>query len=372
MIPVFRPSVGEEELLAIKEVLESKWLGLGPKTALFEERFKQYVGAKYAIGLNSGTAALHLGLKVLGVGEGDEVAVPSLTFVSTVHAVVYNRATPLFIDVEEETLNMSIEDLERKLTQRTKVILPVHYAGHPVDLDPLIEIAKERGIYVMEDAAHACGAEYKGRKIGGISDISCFSFHAVKNLTTGEGGMITTSDEGIDKRLRRLRWVGINRDTWTRSLPTKKPSYAWQYDVEEVGYKYHLHDIAAAMGLVQLKKLDRMNERRHEIFKIYNEAFKDLEGVVIPVERDYVKSSHHIYCLKVKDRDELVRHLKENDVAPGVHYFPCHLHSCYKNMKADLPVTERIWKKLISLPMYPDLKEDEIERVIQGVWSFYK
>jgi perosamine synthetase len=372
MIPVFKPSVGEEELLAIKEVLESGWLGLGPKTALFEERFKEYVGAEYAIGFNSCTAALHLGLKVLGIGEGDEVAVPSLTFVSTIHAILYNRATPLFIDVDEETLNISIDDLQRKITPRTKAILPVHYGGHPVELDPILEIAKEKGIYVVEDAAHACGAEYKGRKIGSISDITCFSFHAVKNLTTGEGGMITTSSGELDERLRRLRWVGINRDTWTRSLPGKRPSYAWQYDVEEIGYKYHLHDIAAAMGLVQLKKLDRMNQRRHQIFATYNEALKDLEGVVIPIEKDHVKSSHHIYCLKVRNRDELISHLKENDIAPGVHYFPCHLHSCYKDMKAELPVTERVWETLLSLPMYPGLKEDEVQRVIQGVRSFYE
>lgn len=371
MIPVFKPCVGEEELLAIKEVLESGWLGLGPKTALFEERFREYVGARYAVALNSCTAALHLGLKVLGVGEGDEVAVPSLTFVSTVHAILYNGAKPIFVDVDEETLNMDVEDLKRKITHRTKVILPVHYAGHPVELDQILEIARSNGMYVVEDAAHACGAEYKGKKIGSISDITCFSFHAVKNLTTGEGGMITTSNEEFDHRLRKLRWVGINRDTWTRTLPIKRPSYAWQYDVEELGYKYHLHDIASAMGLVQLRKLDRMNERRHQIFHIYNEALRGIDGLEVPIEKDYVKSSHHIYCLKVRDRDRLISHLKENDIAPGVHYLPCHLHSYYRGMEVELPVTERVWKRLVSLPMYPDLSDDEIERVIQAVRSFY-
>lgn len=371
MIPVFRPSVGEEELEAIREVLESGWLGLGPKTALFEERFKEYVGIEYAVGLNSCTAALHLALKVLGIGEGDEVLVPPMTFVSTIHAILYNEATPVFVDVEEETLIMSIDDIERKISPKTRVILPVDYAGHPVDLDPILKIAKDKGIYVIEDAAHACGAKYKGRKVGSISDLTCFSFHAVKNLTTGEGGMITTSNEEIDNRLRKLRWVGINKDTWSRSLPSKKPSYAWQYDVEELGYKYHMSDINAAIGLVQLKKLDEMNRRRHEIFEVYNQNLDDLGEVAALIEKEYVESAHHIYALKVERRDELVSHLKKNDIAPGVHYFPCHLYTFYKNFKADVPVTERIWESLISLPMYPDLTEDEIERVIQGVRSFY-
>ncbi|HAV43508.1 TPA: DegT/DnrJ/EryC1/StrS aminotransferase family protein [bacterium] len=373
MIPVFRPSVGEEELQAIREVLESGWLGLGPKTALFEEKFKEYIGVEYAIALNSCTAALHLALKVLGVGPGDEVLVPSLTFVSTIHAVLYNGAFPIFIDIEEETLLMSIEDAQRKITPKTKVILPVDYAGHPVDLNPLLNIAKEKGIYVVEDAAHACGAEYRGRKIGSISDLTCFSFHAVKNLTTGEGGMITTSNREIDSRLKKLRWVGINKDTWSRTLPSKRPTYAWQYDVEELGYKYHMSDIAAAIGLVQLKRLDEMNRRRHEIYEIYNQAFSGLNGIITPIERDYVQSAHHIYVLKVERRDELISHLKENDIAPGVHYFPCHLHTFYKkNFEVELPVTERIWEHLISVPIYPGLSEEEIERVIQGIRSFYE
>lgn len=371
MIPVFRPSVGEEELEAIREVLESGWLGLGPKTTLFEDRFKEYIGIEYAVGLNSCTAALHLALKVLEIGEGDEVLVPSLTFVSTIHAVLYNQAIPVFVDVEEDTLTMSMEDIERKITPKTRAILPVDYAGHPCDLDPILNIAQDKGIYVVEDAAHACGSEYKGRKIGAISDLTCFSFHAVKNLTTGEGGMITTSSEEIDKHLRKLRWVGINKDTWIRSLPSKKPSYAWQYSVEELGFKYHMSDINAAIGLIQLKKLDLMNERRHKIYEIYNQNLDDLGEVITPVEKDYAKSAHHIYALKAERRDELVSHLKENDIAPGVHYFPCHLHPFYKNFKAEVPVTERAWESLISLPMYPDLSEDEIERVVQGVRSFY-
>lgn len=371
MIPVFKPSVGEEELEAIREVFESGWLGLGPKTALFEERFKEYVGARYAIGFNSCTAALHLALKVLGIGEGDEVLVPSLTFVSSVHAVLYNHATPVFVDIEDKTLTMSIEDLRQKISPKTKAIIPVDYAGHPCDLDPILEIAKDKGIYVVEDAAHACGARYKGRRIGVISDLTCFSFHAVKNLTTGEGGMITTSSEEFDSRLRRLRWVGINKDTWSRSLPSKRPSYAWQYDVEELGFKYHMSDINAAIGLVQLKKLDLMNEKRHKIFQIYNRSLSDLKGVILPIEKDYTESAHHIYALRVERRDELISHLKENDIAPGVHYFPCHLHTFYKDFKAEVPVTERIWENLLSLPMYPDLSEDEIDRVIQGVRSFY-
>lgn len=372
MIQVFKPSIGKEELEAVKSVFKSGWLGLGPKTSEFEEAFAEYVGVKYAIGVNSATAALHLALNVLKIGSGDEVLVPPITFVSTAHAVKYCGAKPVFVDVDKKTLNMSVDDIKRKITSRTKVILPVHYAGHPCEMDEIIDIAKRKRIYVVEDAAHACGASYKWRKIGSISDLTCFSFHAVKNLTTGEGGMITTNNKEWNTKLKKMRWLGINKDTWVRSIRkgAEKATYAWEYSVEDLGFKCHMHDISAAIGLVQLKKLDANNKKRHEMFKMYNNAFRNLDWVEIPIEKDYVQSSHHIYALKVKRRDKLVGYLKNNQIGPGVHYYPVHLFPYYINMKFKLPIAEQVWKKLISLPIYPGLSNKQIEYVIKTIKGF--
>lgn len=368
MIPVFKPSITEEEIQAVTEVLKSGWLGLGPKTAEFEKKFADYVGSQFAVGVNSCTAALHLALNVLGIGQGDEVIVPTITFVSTAHAVVYNGAKPVFADVCEDTLCMDVEDVKRKVGKKTKVILPVHYGGHPCDMDKLSEIGLQKGIAVVEDAAHACGAEYKGKKIGSISELTCFSFHAVKNLTCGEGGMITTGNKVYDAKFRELRWLGISKDTWGRS--EKEEVYAWQYWVNELGFKCHMHDISAAIGLVQLKRLEKLNQKRGDIVKKYNEGFKDLDWLDIPPEKDYVRSSWHIYHVKLDRRDKLISHLKNNDIAPGVHYYPNHLHPYYEAQAGHLPVAERIWKRILSLPLYPDMKNDEVDKVVEVVKDF--
>ncbi|OGF56215.1 MAG: pyridoxal-5'-phosphate-dependent protein [Candidatus Firestonebacteria bacterium RIFOXYC2_FULL_39_67] len=372
MIPVFRPSVGKEELEAVKKVMLSGWLGLGPKTAEFEEEFARFMGVKYAVGMNSATAALHLALFVLNIKKGDEVLVPTITFVSTAHVVRYCGATPVFVDINRKTMNMDINDLKRKITKRTKTIIAVHYAGHPCEMDEIHKIAKENKIFVIEDAAHACGAKYKGKRVGSMSDMTCFSFHAVKNLTTGEGGMVTTDNKEWHDSLKKLRWLGINKDTWVRSKRkgAEKASYAWQYSVENLGFKCHMHDISAAIGLVQLKKLDRGNKKRHEIFVKYNEAFKDLDWVEVPIEKDYVESSHHIYALKVEKRDKLVHFLKENGIGPGVHYFPVHLFPYYSGSNVKLPAAESTWKKLVSLPIYPTLSKKQIDHVIKTVRLF--
>lgn len=368
MIPVFRPSMGNEEAKAVEEVLKSGWVGLGPRTKEFEEKFAQYVGVEYAIGVNSCTAALHLALKVMDV-EGSEVITTPMTFISTNHAILYNNAIPVFADIEEDTLNIRVDEIEKLITSRTRAILVVHYGGHPCDMDPILKIARAKNIKVIEDAAHATGAEYKGRKIGSISDISCFSFHAVKNLATGDGGMITVHNREIAERLRKLCWLGISRGTWDRS---EGKAYKWEYNLEELGYKYHMNDITAAIGLVQLSKLEKLNARRREITKKYNKAFEDLEWIETPVEKEYCKSAHHNYVIKVLNgkRDLLINYLAENEISAGVHYIPNHLYEMYKPYYRKLPVAESVWKKLVTLPLFPDLKEGEVKQVIHLIKNF--
>jgi len=366
-IPLFTPHVGEEEINAVTEVLRSKWWGLGPKTQEFENRFASYIGSKYAIALNSATAGLHLSLKVLNITSG-EILVPAITFISTALAADYNNCTPVFVDVNEDTLTMDIEDLKRKITKKSKAIIPVHYGGHPCDMDEINQIAKEHNLFVIEDAAHASGAEYKGKKVGSLADMAVFSFHPVKNLATGDGGMITTNDEEVNKRLRKLRWCGINKDTFTR----EGKSYSWYYEIDELGYKFHMNDINAAIGLAQLAKLDNFNNRRREIFEKYNTELKNI--VQTPIEKEHIKSAIHNYAIKVPEekRDALMDFLAQKGISTGVHYFPLHLHPIYKHIKADVPVSDRIWKKIVLLPMFPDLTKEQIEYIISSVKEFFE
>lgn len=377
MIQVFRPSLGEEELKGLREIFDSGWIGLGPKTAEFERRFADYVGAGYAVGLNSATAALHLSLAVFHVGPGDEVLVSPLTFVSTVHAILYVGATPVFVDVCPDTLCMDPDDVERKLTDKSRVLLPVHYGGHPAQLDRLQAIARQHDLLLIEDAAHACGSEYRGRKIGSIGDATCFSFHAVKNLAVGDGGMITTDRLDIYRTLQRLRWVGIDKSTWDRTevalmeLETgtrRYASYGWYYEVMELGFKCHMNDIAAVIGLAQLAKLEGANARRREIVARYNEAFADVDWIERPVVKPDVQSAHHNYVIQTPYRDALNLYLRDKGIATGVHYMPVHLHPYYRaRFEAHVPVVEDVWPRLLTLPLYPALTDDEVDYVIESI-----
>ena len=367
MIQVFKPSMGQEEIDAVSEVLRSGWIGLGPKTSQFEKEFAAYVGAKYAVGLNSATAALDLAVKLLHINHGHEVLVPTMTFVSTGHAVAYNLATPVFVDVDPVTLSLDMEDVARKITVRTKAVIPVHYGGRPVDMDKLRSVVGN--LPIIEDCAHAAGAKYKGKSVGAIGDIGTFSFHAVKNLAMGDGGALTLNDEDMFKRSKKLRWLGIDKGTWDRTEVDK--SYWWQYFVDEIGLKCHMNDIAAAIGLVQLKRLENMNGRRRYIASRYTEAFKNIDGIEVPPSDDNdFKSSWHIYCLKVPRRNELSVYLQAEGIATGVHYTPIHFYSCYGN-KPYLPKAEKVFERIISLPMYPDMTDGDVDMVIDMVIRFY-
>jgi len=367
VIQVFKPSMTEEEIDAVAEVLRSGWIGLGPKTAEFEQRFAEFVGADYAVAVNSCTAALDLALKLLDVNHGHEVIVPTMTFVSTAHCVAYRQAMPVFADVDPHTLSIDLDDVRRRITRRTRAIIPVHYSGRPIDLDALKEAAA--GIPIIEDCAHATGARYKGRSVGSIGDIGCFSFHAVKNLAMGDGGALTLSDRQRMERCKRLRWLGIDRGTWDRTATDN--SYWWRYFVDEIGLKCHLNDIAAAIGLVQLRRLGAMNARRREIARQYTEAFARYDFIETPpADDDVYQSSWHIYCLKAPHRDELSMHLQSRGIATGVHYAPIHLYKCYGN-QPHLPRAEAVFPRIVSLPMYPDMTDADVRQVIDSITDYY-
>lgn len=379
LIPVFRPNYGNEEIEAVTQVLKSGWIGLGPKTEEFEKKFAEYLGAPYAIALNSATAALHLAVIAAGIKEGDEVIVPSLTFVSTAHVIKYVGATPIFADIEEDTLCISPEDVERKITNKTKAIIPVHYGGHPCEMDKLQEIADKHNLTIIEDAAHACGSSYKNKKIGTISPFTCFSFHAVKNLATGDGGMITVKDKIIADRLKRLRWMGINKDTWGRLEDISEDEnksfrvYGWHYEIEELGYKYHMNDINAALGIIQLRRLEDSNRKRRNLAKRYTKSLEKIVQIRCPVLKEDMVSAQHNYVIRIEDRDKLHLFLRERNISSGVHYMPLHLQPYYRRLYpyVKLPIVEREWKKLLTLPLYPNLTIKEQDHVISSIKEFY-
>ena len=367
MIPVFKPCFGEEELEALRGPFETGWIGLGPKVKEFEERFAEYIGVKYAVAVNSCTSSLHLAMEVMGV-KGHEVISTPMTFVSTNHAILHNRAIPVFSDIEPDTLNIDPDVIETLVTGKTKAIVTVHYGGHACEMNRVLEIAKQHGLVVIEDVAHGCGGEYKGQKLGSLGDIACFSFHAVKNLATGDGGMITTNDPEVYERLLKLRWMGITKDTWSRE--DTNMNYSWFYDVVEVGYKYQMNDINASIGLVQLSKLEWMNDQRRAIVKRYNKELADLDWLEVPVNKEYTKSACHNYVIKTKDRQELSDYLKEKGISTGVHYIPNNHYRMYKDCRGQTPVCEEVWTKLLTLPLFPDLKDEQVDTIIESIRDF--
>jgi dTDP-4-amino-4,6-dideoxygalactose transaminase len=366
VIPVFRPSVSAAEIDAVADVLRSGWWGSGPVAAEFEERFAARTHAARAIGTSSATAALHLSLVALGV-DGGEVVTSALTFAGANHTILHAGARPVFADIEPDTLTLDPVDVARRVGPQTRAILVTDYGGHPADLDALMGIAADHGIPCVEDAAHATGARYRGRPIGSIATATAFSFHAVKNLAMGEGGAVTTQDQELADHIRRLRWFGIDRDTWSRTTDTR---YAWDYDVSEIGFKAHLSDVAAAIGLVQLDRLPALDAARRRLVDRYRAGLGDLDWLDLPIERADVQRAWHLFAVRLDDRDRLIDHLAALGIASSVHYRPTHLHAAYRAFATPLPVTEAAWIRLVTLPLFADLSDADQDRVVDAVRSF--
>ena len=370
MIQVFRPSMDDTEIKAVTEAIRSGWIGNGPRTAEFEKRFASLIKVPHAIALNSATAALHLAM-VLSEVKGHEVITTPMTFVSSNHAILYAGGIPVFADIEPDTLNIDPDKIEELITANTRAIMVVHYGGHACMMDEIVEIAKKHGLLLIEDAAHGSGGKYRDSMLGSIGDFGCFSFHAVKNIATGDGGMLTCSSDEYASRAKKLSWMGISRGTWDR---VDGEEYSWQYDVEELGFKYQMNDIAAAIGLAQLDKLERVNNTRRALANRYSECLGDIDLIECPIEKEYVRSSWHNYVIKVRDsskRNELIDHLKSDGISTGMHYIPNHLYKMYSSyVHNPLPVAEDVWKRIITLPLFPDLNIDQQDTIIKSIHKF--
>ena len=374
-IPFHKTHTTDEEINAAVEAIKSGWVTMGPKTVEFEKEFKAYVASTEAVSVNSATAALHLALKAIGLKRGDEVILPTNTFVATAEVVTYFDATPVLCDIEESTHNIDVSKIEALITEKTKAIIPVHFAGQPCDMDEIyskVEGRRVKGegkIYVIEDAAHAIPSSYKGVKIGALekSDITCFSFYATKTLSTGEGGMATTNNPDFAKNIKINRLHGISRDAWDRY--TSKGS--WYYEVVDNGNKYNTTDINAALGLVQLKKQDELREKRANIAKKYIEAFANNPKITLPIVKEDRETSWHLFVVKVANRDEVIEELKSRGVGCSVHFIPVHKQPYYKDKyrykDSDYPVANRVFEQSLSLPIFPDMSDEEVEYVIKNL-----
>lgn len=367
-IPYYQPLIGEEEINEVMDTLKSGWLTMGPKTIEFEKLIAEYVGAKHAIAVNSCTAALHLSLIALGIGRGDEVITSPFTFASTGNVIVHVGAKPIFVDIKRDTYNIDPEKINGAITTNTKAIIPVHYAGQPCDMKAIMEIAEDHNLFLIEDAAHVIGAEYEGRKIGTFGDTTCFSFYATKNMTTGEGGAITTNNKELAKKLRILRLHGISKDAWKRY----SSKGTWYYELQECGWKYNMTDMQAALGIHQIKKLDGFIEIRRKYAKIYSGELNKLDGFVTPYEKSNVKHVYHLYPTLLEDynRDKFIEKMRVRNIGCSVHFIPLHLHPFYKNTfgfkKDDFPNAEWVYEREVSLPLYPKMNREEIWDVINA------
>jgi len=359
-----------EEEQEVLRVLRSRWLSMGPVTERFERAFAKYLGGGYAMAVSNGTAALHLALTSLGIEEGDEVILPSFTFVATANAVLYAGARPVFADiVSTENLDISPEEIEKKITKKTKAIMVMHYGGYPSDMKVILGVAKRRGLYVIEDAAHAPGAEYRGKKCGLIGDVGCFSFFSNKNLVTGEGGMVVTRDKALRVRIQRMRSHGMEALSWDKYLGRLS-----SYDIGGLGYNYRTTEIQSALGLVQLKKLDRNNRKRKRLVENYVSRLREIEWISIPFSKPKGRPSYHLFPILVAshiDRNKVMERLKGFGIQTSVHYPPVHLFSFYRKRfgfkRGMLPKTEEVSKREVTLPLHPKMDEGDVKWIAKKV-----
>lgn len=372
-LPFHVPEIDDEDIDAVVSVMRSGWLTTGAKARQFEQEFAAKVGARYAVALNSCTAALHLALEAIGLQEGDEVLVPTMTFAATAEVVTYFKAKPVLIDCLPTTLNMDPELIERAITPRTKAVIPVHFAGQPCEMTRILEIARRHDLRVIEDAAHAFPASYKGKAIGSIGDYTCFSFYATKNITTGEGGMVTTDDPDQADRIRRMSLHGLSRDAWKRY--TNQGS--WYYDIVAPGFKYNLTDMAAALGLTQLHKAERFWKTRERYAALYAKGFRDLPEITPLMIHDDVQHAWHLYVIQLDldrlriSRQAFIEGLQQKQIGCSVHFIPLHLHPYYRETghysRADFPVASQAFDRMVSLPLYSKMSEEDVHRTIQVV-----
>lgn len=373
-IPYNIPDITDREIHEVVETLKSGWLAKGPRTIAFEKAFAEYVGAKHAVAMNSCTAALHVALLSQDIGAGDEVITTPMTFASTASTIVHTGATPVFADIDPRTGCMDPEEMEKKITPRTKAIVPVHYSGQTCDLDRIYEIADKHGLFVSEDAAHALWSRYKGRLIGNqLRGTASYSFYATKNLCTGEGGMLATDDDRIAERARILTTHGMSQNAWNRYAKGGK----WRYDIVEPGFKYNMFDLQAALGLKQLERMEEMQQNRLRIAARYQEEFGKLDALEIPWIPDYTTHCWHLYVLRIVpeqltiDRDQFLVELGERNVGTSVHFIPVHLMSAYQTRfgyrEGDFPQAEKHFERILSLPLYPTLTDEQTEYIIAAV-----
>jgi dTDP-4-amino-4,6-dideoxygalactose transaminase len=372
-LPFHVPQIDKEEIESVVETLQSGWLTTGVKVKQFEEEFAAFVGARHAIAVNSCTAALHLALEAIGVQEDDEVILPTMTFAATAEVATYFKAKPVLVDVAEGTLNIDPCCIEQAITRKTKAIIPVHFAGHPCAMDRILDIARHHGLPLIEDAAHALPARFRGRMVGTIGDITCFSFYATKNVTTGEGGMLTTNNTEWAERMRLMSLHGLSRDAWNRYTAQG----AWAYDIVSAGFKYNLTDLAAAVGIPQLHKCDRFWKVRERYAALYRAGLSHLQEIRLPEATNDVQHAWHLFVIQLIPerlrigRNEFIELLKKAGVGCSVHFIPLHLHSYYRDVwgyrSADFPVATLASERIVSLPLYPKMTEGDVNRVITAV-----
>ena len=368
-IPYGHQWIDEEDIEEVVKVLKSEWITTGPKIEEFENALCRYIGCKYAVAVNSGTSALDIAVQTLNLPKGSEVITTPFTFVATSNAILYNNLKPVFVDIEKETRNINPNEIRKKITDKTKAIIYVDYAGHPCDIEEIKEIAAGHDLYLMEDASHAIGAEYKGKKIGNFADMTVFSFHPVKHITTGEGGAVVTNNDEFYERLKMLRNHGIDKS----ALDRFGPKAGWAYDLKFLGRNYRITDFQAALGISQLKKLAVFIRGRKEIVRMYNEAFKAVSEIEMPIVKPYVKHAWHIYTVLLNgiNRDEFFREMRERNIGVNVHYIPIYRFSYYQEHfninHNNFPVTEEVFSKIITLPIFQKMSDNDVEDVIMSV-----
>lgn len=368
-VPFYRQSFGREEITEVTDTISSGWVTTGKKTQLLEKKIAEYTGAKYTVAVNSCTAAMHLLLRAAGIGPGDEVITTPYTFAATTEAILYNGATPVYTDIDYETLNMTAADAAAKITHRTKALLPVHIAGLPVNMDDFAKLAKSTKVWFFDDAAHALGAQFKGRKIGTIGDGTAFSFYATKNLTTGEGGMVATPSAKLADKVRLLSLHAMSKGAWNRY----SKGGSWRYDLLDLGYKCNLSDLAASLGLAQFAKFDKLQAKRHRAAKRYVANLGQIDSLRLPATDEQSVHAWHLFMIRLRprrltiNRDRFIIELQKHNIGTSVHFIPLFLQSFYRHTlkldRRDFPHADKAFREVITLPFFPDLKNAEIDYV---------